>query len=143
MFHNLKLWKFLSTQLASDVYFDQCSRDSGNDFGRFSVSFIEGRILNIWAACNYPTRNANFKSWISDIRLKWKSFSWVFKRGLNLFFQINICKDLYFVTKLFPEFIQLISLPMYYDVLIHTCIKQVQSYHDKSFISEKTIWFDL
>ena len=44
-------------------------RDIGNDFGRFSVSFFEGRISYIRAACNYPTSNANFKSWISDIRL--------------------------------------------------------------------------
>ena len=35
-------------------------RDSGNDFGRFSVSFFEGRISYIRASCNYPTRNANF-----------------------------------------------------------------------------------
>ena len=43
------------------------ARDSGNDFGRFSVSFFEGRISYIRAACNYPTRNANFKSRISDM----------------------------------------------------------------------------
>ena len=49
-------------------------RDSGNDFGHFSVSFFEGRISYIRAACNYPTRNANFKSWISDIRLQSVSF---------------------------------------------------------------------
>ena len=36
-------------------------RHSGNDFGRFSVSFFEGRISYIRAACNYPTRNANLK----------------------------------------------------------------------------------
>ena len=41
------------------------ARDSGNDFGRFSVSFSY-----IQVACNYPTRNANFKSRISDIWLK-------------------------------------------------------------------------
>ena len=46
------------------------SRDSGNDFGRFLVPFPEGRISDIRVACNYPTRNANFKSQISDIRLK-------------------------------------------------------------------------
>ena len=45
------------------------SRGSGNDFGRFSISFFEGRISYIRAACNYPIRNANFKSWISDIQL--------------------------------------------------------------------------
>ena len=38
-------------------------RDSGNDFGCFLVSYIR-------AACNYPTRNANLKSCISDIRLQ-------------------------------------------------------------------------
>ena len=52
----------------------QLGRDSGNDFGRFSVSFFEGRISYIRAACNYPTRNANFKSRISDIRLQSISF---------------------------------------------------------------------
>ena len=46
------------------------ARDSGNDFGRFSVSFFEGRISYIRAACNYPTRNANLKSRISDIWLQ-------------------------------------------------------------------------
>ena len=28
-------------------------------------------------------------------------------------------------------------------ILIHTCMKQDQSFLDKSFISEKTIWFEL
>ena len=42
-------------------------RDSGNNFGRFSVPFLEGRVSDIRAACIYPTRNANFKSRISDI----------------------------------------------------------------------------
>ena len=41
-------------------------RDSGNDFRLFSVSFFEGRISYIRAVCNYPTRNAIFKSWITD-----------------------------------------------------------------------------
>ena len=50
--------------------FPLLGRDSGNDFGRFSVLFLEGRILDIHAACNYPTRNTNFKSRISDILLK-------------------------------------------------------------------------
>ena len=45
-------------------------RDSGNDFGRFSVPFLEGRISDICAACNFPTRYANLKSQILDIRLK-------------------------------------------------------------------------
>ena len=45
-------------------------RDSGNDFVCFSVPFLEGRISDIRAARNYPTRNANFKSLISDIQLK-------------------------------------------------------------------------
>ena len=49
-------------------------RDSGNDFVHFSVPFLEGRILDIRAACNYPTRNANFKNRISDFRLKLVSF---------------------------------------------------------------------
>ena len=90
------------------------------------------------------------------------------KEDLFLFFQIKFSRFLFFiyfhnlvvlflaaitsgaylkqcfsVTKLFPEFIQLISLTMYYDVLIHKCMKQDQSYLDKSFISEKTIWFEL
>ena len=46
------------------------TRDSGNDFVRFSVPFLEGRISNIRTGCNYPTRNANFKSWISDFWFK-------------------------------------------------------------------------
>ena len=50
------------------------SRDSGNNFVHFSVPFLEGRISDICAACNYPTRNAIFKSRISDIRLKSVSF---------------------------------------------------------------------
>ena len=45
-------------------------RDSGNDFGHFSVPFFSGRISDIRAACNYPTRNANFKSWFLYIRIK-------------------------------------------------------------------------
>ena len=49
-------------------------RVSGNDFGRYLVPFLEGRISDIRAAYNYPTRNANFKSRISDIRLKSVSF---------------------------------------------------------------------
>ena len=52
-------------------------RDSGNDFVRFSVPFLEGRISNIRAACNYPTRNTNLKSRISDIRLKSIGFSFL------------------------------------------------------------------
>ena len=35
---------------------------------------LVGSISDIHAACIYPTRNANFKSWISDIRLKSDSF---------------------------------------------------------------------
>ena len=50
-----------------DWNIDHRCRDSGNDFGRFSVSFFEGRISYIWAACKYPTRNVNFQSRISDI----------------------------------------------------------------------------
>ena len=104
----------------------------------------------------------------------WKSFSWVFKRGLILFFQIKFWKDFYFtlffksccvilswyhlwglskvrftsrlaifLVSLVSSSIQLISLSTYYDVLIHKCMKQDQSYFDKSFISEKTIWFEL
>ena len=30
-------------------------KDSGNDFVRFSVPFLEGRISDIHAACNYMT----------------------------------------------------------------------------------------
>ena len=50
------------------------TRDSGNDFDWFSFPFLESWILDTWAACNYPTRNANFKSRFSDIRLKMVSF---------------------------------------------------------------------
>ena len=49
-------------------------RDSGYDFVHFQVPFLEGRISDICAACDYPTRNANFKSRISDIPLKSVSF---------------------------------------------------------------------
>ena len=38
-------------------------RDSWNYFGRLWVPYLEGWILDIQAACNYPTKNANFKSW--------------------------------------------------------------------------------
>ena len=44
-------------------------RDSGNDFDLFSLQFLEGRILDIQAACKNPIRNANFKSCFSEIRL--------------------------------------------------------------------------
>ena len=30
-----------------------CNRASGNDFGHFSVPFLEGLILDIRAACNF------------------------------------------------------------------------------------------
>ena len=56
-------------------------RDSGNNFGLFSVSFFEGRISYIRAACNYPTRNVNFKSWISDIWLQSVSYNRVTYQG--------------------------------------------------------------
>ena len=52
----------------------QGGRESGKDFVRFSVPFLEGRISDVRAAFNYPTRNTNFKSWIQDIRLKSVSF---------------------------------------------------------------------
>ena len=45
-------------------------RDSGNNFGRFLVSFFEGWILYIWATFNYPMRIANFESQILDIQLQ-------------------------------------------------------------------------
>ena len=54
------LFTFISTaDLAWHTSYHPTTRNSGNDFGRFPVSFFEGRISYIWAACNYPTRNAN------------------------------------------------------------------------------------
>ena len=41
---------------------------------RFCFLRVGSRISDIRAACNYATRNANFKSRISDIRLKLVSF---------------------------------------------------------------------
>ena len=52
----------------------QSGRDSGNDFDRFSVPFLEGRISDIQVACKYPIRNANFKSCFSDIQQKFVLF---------------------------------------------------------------------
>ena len=49
------------------VVFLVTGRDSGNDFGHLSVPFLEDWIC---AACNYPTRNTNFKKQILDNRLK-------------------------------------------------------------------------
>ena len=49
------------------------------------------------------------------------------------FSKVEISKFKFSVTKHFPEFIQLISLSMYYDILIHTCMKQDQSYFRQVF----------
>ena len=38
------------------------ARDSGNDFVRFSVPFLEGLISDISAACNYPTRGQYYET---------------------------------------------------------------------------------
>ena len=49
-------------------------RDSVNDFDGFLFPSREGRISDIRAACNYPIRNANFKSCFLDKRPKSGSF---------------------------------------------------------------------
>ena len=87
-----------------------------------------------------------------------KVFFLGFKEDLFIFLNKILKKDFYFLYFYNPVVlfladitsgaylmlvIQLISLSMYYDVLIHKCRKQDQSYFDKSFISEKTIWFEL
>ena len=69
------------------------SRGSGNDFGRFSVSFFEGRISYIRAACNYPIRNANFKSWISDIQLLSKIVEYLPENIRQRRYEKNIYKN--------------------------------------------------
>ena len=66
--------KFSSGKICEPNFLPPANRDSGNDFGRYSVPFLDCRISDIRAACNYPTRYANFKSWISDIPLKSVSF---------------------------------------------------------------------
>ena len=48
----------------------QLIRVSGNNFDCFSFLFLEGWISVIQVSCNYPNRNANFKSRFSDIWLK-------------------------------------------------------------------------
>ena len=52
------------------------TRENGNDIGCFSVSFLEGRISNIHAACNYPTRNANLK--VGSRTSDWSRFRFSF-----------------------------------------------------------------
>ena len=66
--------EFFQPRGLSDKDFTHVSRDIGNNFGPFSVPFPEDRISYIRAACNYSTRNANFKRRFSDIRLKSVSF---------------------------------------------------------------------
>ena len=49
------------------------SRDSGNDFGRFSVPFPEGRISDIRVACNYLGSCAfsfNFYAFMSVVAVR-------------------------------------------------------------------------
>ena len=53
------------------------SRGSGNNFGRFSVSFFEGCILYILAGCNYPTRERKSKKVCSRIS-DWSRFRFSF-----------------------------------------------------------------
>ena len=52
------------------------SRDSVTTLFFAWLHFL--RVLDICAACNYPTRNPNFKSQISDSRLKSVSFHFIF-----------------------------------------------------------------
>ena len=69
-----KLWKYenkhgSSLFLAGLPSFKAApaGRDSGNDFGRFSVPFFEGRISDICGACVYVTSFSNISYCINLI----------------------------------------------------------------------------
>ena len=74
-----KIWWWVLLGVGGSDEWPSCQaalagRDSGNNFGRFSVPFLEGWISYIRAAYNYPTRYINFQSRFLDIRLKSVSF---------------------------------------------------------------------
>ena len=52
-------------------------RGSGNHFGHFSISFFEGQISYIRAACNYPTGTQTFKVGSQITYCSWFRFSFL------------------------------------------------------------------